>query len=107
MPEGERGCTGILGLSFPVCLWLPAAVFYVLQKRSHTPARTCVRRVTGREKPDFWVTDPTRSIVVEVTSDIRTIASNIYATDHSLRFPRIKRVRWVLLEGRVRRVFQV
>lgn len=50
-------------------------------------------RVTGREKPDFWVTDPMRSIVVEVTSDIRTIASSVYAADHSLRFPRIKRIR--------------
>ena len=50
-------------------------------------------RVTGREKPDFWVTEPMHSIVVEVTSDIRTITSNVYAADHSLRFPRIKRVR--------------
>jgi len=56
-------------------------------------------RVTGREKPDFWVSDPTRSIVVEVTSDIRTIASNVYAADHSLRFPRIKRVRYVCVGG--------
>jgi hypothetical protein len=50
-------------------------------------------RTTGQEKPDFWVSDPSRSIVVEVASDIRTIATRVYAADHSLRFPRIKRVR--------------
>eukprot|EP00775_Hariotina_reticulata_P009827 gene9827-9985_t len=34
-------------------------------------------RVSGREKPDFWVNDPENSIVME-----------------SLRFPRVTRVRW-------------
>lgn len=50
-------------------------------------------KVTGREKPDFWVTDPHQSIVLALKSDIRTIATKVYAADHSLRFPRIERIR--------------
>eukprot|EP00879_Flechtneria_rotunda_P020198 GHRR01021239.1.p1 GENE.GHRR01021239.1~~GHRR01021239.1.p1 ORF type:complete len:808 (+),score=213.95 GHRR01021239.1:1223-3646(+) len=51
-------------------------------------------RISGKEKPDFWVADPLRSVVVEVKSDIRTIASKVYAANYSLRFPRITKICW-------------
>jgi DNA ligase-4 len=52
-----------------------------------------MRRLSGKEpSPDFWVTNPQRSLVVEVTSDIRTIVSKTFATPYSLRFPRITKI---------------
>jgi DNA ligase-4 len=50
-------------------------------------------RLSGKEvRPDFWVTNPQRSLVVEVKSDIRTIVSKVFATPYSLRFPRITKI---------------
>lgn len=50
-------------------------------------------RLSGKEdKPDFWVSNPERSVVLEVKSDIRTIVSKTFATDYSLRFPRVTKV---------------
>jgi hypothetical protein len=50
-------------------------------------------RLSGKEvRPDFWVTNPLRSLVVEVKSDIRTIVSKTFATPYSLRFPRITKI---------------
>ncbi len=46
------------------------------------------------ESPHVWVADPEKSIVLEVTGDVRTIPTNEFATGKSLRFPRVKRIRY-------------
>ncbi len=98
-------------------------------------------RTTGmpKERPDVWIKDPTRSVVLQVMThahvkhcynyttqlsnplllslnrhdmlivclhqvgpfgvmqvqaDVRTIVSKTFASRHSLRFPRVQRVRW-------------
>ncbi|KAL2925919.1 DNA ligase 4 [Bienertia sinuspersici] len=48
----------------------------------------------ARERPDVWVESPEKSVIVSITSDIRTISSVAFAAPHSLRFPRIERVRY-------------
>ncbi|MCO5600365.1 hypothetical protein L7F22_054476 [Adiantum nelumboides] len=48
----------------------------------------------GKERPDFWVEQPEKSVIVQITSDIRSIRSEYFATPYSLRFPRIHRVRY-------------
>ncbi|XP_075509574.1 DNA ligase 4 [Primulina tabacum] len=47
----------------------------------------------SKERPDVWVESPEKSIVLSITSDIRTIRSEVFAAPYSLRFPRIDRVR--------------
>ncbi|XP_031380675.1 DNA ligase 4-like isoform X1 [Punica granatum] len=48
----------------------------------------------SKERPDVWVESPEKSIILAITSDIRTISSEVFAAPYSLRFPRIDRVRW-------------
>ncbi|KZV30732.1 DNA ligase 4-like [Dorcoceras hygrometricum] len=48
----------------------------------------------SKERPDVWVESPEKSIVLSITSDIRTIRSEVFAAPYSLRFPRIDRVRY-------------
>lgn len=48
----------------------------------------------SKERPDFWVEQPEKSVILEITSDIRTIKSEVFATPYSLRFPRTHRVRY-------------
>ncbi|EPS70380.1 hypothetical protein M569_04378, partial [Genlisea aurea] len=48
----------------------------------------------SKERPDVWVESPEKSIVVSITSDIRTIRSEVFAAPYSLRFPRIYQVRY-------------
>ncbi|MCO5598394.1 hypothetical protein L7F22_052489 [Adiantum nelumboides] len=48
----------------------------------------------GKERPDFWVEQPEKSVILQITSDIRSIRSEYFATPYSLRFPRIHRVRY-------------
>lgn len=48
----------------------------------------------AKERPDVWVESPEKSIIVSITSDIRTIRSEVFAAPYSLRFPRIDRVRY-------------
>ncbi|KAI6682623.1 hypothetical protein NL676_036504 [Syzygium grande] len=48
----------------------------------------------SKERPDVWVESPEKSIILSITSDIRTINSEVFAAPYSLRFPRIDRVRW-------------
>ncbi|GLI63887.1 hypothetical protein VaNZ11_007004 [Volvox africanus] len=52
-------------------------------------------RLTGqaRERPDVWVRDPLRSVVLTVKADVRTIVSDTFASRYSLRFPRVVAVR--------------
>lgn len=63
------------------------------EKNSKPPSFYTVTN-SGKERPDFWVCQPDKSVVVEITSDIRTIKSEVFATPYSLRFPRIHRVRY-------------
>lgn len=48
----------------------------------------------SKERPDVWVDSPEKSIILSITSDIRTIRSEVFAAPYSLRFPRIDRVRY-------------
>uniref|UniRef100_A0A1D1Z6M6 DNA ligase 4 n=2 Tax=Anthurium amnicola TaxID=1678845 RepID=A0A1D1Z6M6_9ARAE len=48
----------------------------------------------AKERPDVWVDSPDKSIILSITSDIRTIKSEVFAAPYSLRFPRIDRVRY-------------
>lgn len=48
----------------------------------------------SKERPDVWVESPERSVIVSITSEIRTISSEVFASPYSLRFPRIDRVRY-------------
>ncbi|RYR13710.1 hypothetical protein Ahy_B04g070556 isoform A [Arachis hypogaea] len=48
----------------------------------------------SKERPDVWVDSPEKSIILSITSDIRTIESEVFAAPYSLRFPRIDRVRY-------------
>nr|POF07460.1 dna ligase 4 [Quercus suber] len=48
----------------------------------------------SKERPDVWIDSPEKSIILSITSDIRTIRSEVFAAPYSLRFPRIDRVRY-------------
>ncbi|KAK4265577.1 hypothetical protein QN277_026608 [Acacia crassicarpa] len=48
----------------------------------------------SKERPDVWIESPDKSIILSITSDIRTIDSEVFAAPYSLRFPRIDRVRY-------------
>ncbi|KAF2309815.1 hypothetical protein GH714_005250 [Hevea brasiliensis] len=48
----------------------------------------------SKERPDVWIESPEKSIILSITSDIRTISSEVFAAPYSLRFPRIDRVRY-------------
>ncbi|KAI3811462.1 hypothetical protein L1987_21186 [Smallanthus sonchifolius] len=47
----------------------------------------------SKERPDVWIDSPEKSIILAITSDIRTIRSEVFAAPYSLRFPRIDNVR--------------
>ncbi|GAY37252.1 hypothetical protein CUMW_027640, partial [Citrus unshiu] len=48
----------------------------------------------SKERPDVWIESPEKSIILSITSDIRTIRSEVFSAPYSLRFPRIDRVRY-------------
>ncbi|XP_069142833.1 DNA ligase 4 isoform X3 [Solanum lycopersicum] len=48
----------------------------------------------SKERPDVWVESPEKSIIVSITSDIRTTRTEVFAAPYSLRFPRIDKVRY-------------
>lgn len=48
----------------------------------------------SKERPDVWIESPDKSVILAITSDIRTISSEVFAAPYSLRFPRIDRVRY-------------
>ncbi|KAL4853400.1 Dynamin-related protein 5A [Chlorella vulgaris] len=60
---------------------------------AHERSPPSTYNITGREKPDVWVTDTEHSVVFEVSGDLRCIRSVMYATGYSLRFPKIVRIR--------------
>ncbi|XP_076956383.1 DNA ligase 4-like [Bidens hawaiensis] len=47
----------------------------------------------SKERPDVWIDSPEKSIILSITSDIRTIRSEVFAAPYSLRFPRVDKVR--------------
>lgn len=48
----------------------------------------------SKERPDVWIDNPEKSIILSITSDIRTIRSEVFAAPYSLRYPRIDGVRY-------------
>uniref|UniRef100_A0A6N2KVK7 BRCT domain-containing protein n=1 Tax=Salix viminalis TaxID=40686 RepID=A0A6N2KVK7_SALVM len=48
----------------------------------------------SKERPNVWIESPDKSIILSITSDIRTISSVVFSAPYSLRFPRIDRVRY-------------
>ncbi|XP_042497376.1 DNA ligase 4 isoform X2 [Macadamia integrifolia] len=48
----------------------------------------------SKERPDVWIDSPEKSVILSISSDIRTIRSEVFAAPYSLRFPRIDRVRY-------------
>ncbi|OEL28408.1 putative DNA ligase 4 [Dichanthelium oligosanthes] len=48
----------------------------------------------SKERPDVWIASPDKSVILSITSDIRTIKSEVFAAPYCLRFPRIQRVRY-------------
>ncbi|ERN12455.1 hypothetical protein AMTR_s00025p00149970 [Amborella trichopoda] len=48
----------------------------------------------SKERPDVWIGNPEKSIILSITSDIRTIKTEVFASPYALRFPRIHRVRY-------------
>ncbi|WOK95000.1 DNA ligase 4 isoform X2 [Canna indica] len=48
----------------------------------------------SKERPDVWIESPDKSVILSITSDIRTVKSEVFAAPYSLRFPRISRVRY-------------
>lgn len=61
------------------------------------PPAWCVLSDKKRMKrelwPHYWVREPQNSVVFTIAADVRCIRSDDFATDFSLRFPRISRVR--------------
>ncbi|KAL9673354.1 hypothetical protein QQ045_029610 [Rhodiola kirilowii] len=47
----------------------------------------------SKERPDVWIDSPEKSMILSITSDIRTVKSEVFSAPYSLRFPRIDRVR--------------
>ncbi|KAK9838672.1 hypothetical protein WJX74_001090 [Apatococcus lobatus] len=72
----------------------PLMIEAKVNKSGKSNAPSCYK-VTHKpkERPDVWISDPLQSIVVEVKADVRMIKSEQFATDWSLRFPRIQRLR--------------
>ncbi|KAM7273454.1 hypothetical protein ACFE04_028118 [Oxalis oulophora] len=48
----------------------------------------------SKERPDVWIESPEKSVILSITSDIRTITSDVFSAPYSLRFPRIDKVRY-------------
>mmetsp|Transcript_20380 Transcript_20380/g.61402 ORF Transcript_20380/g.61402 Transcript_20380/m.61402 type:complete len:1176 (-) Transcript_20380:177-3704(-) len=51
--------------------------------------------VTGhsKETPHVWVSDVSKSIVLQVTGDVRLITSSVFKTRYSMRFPKANYIR--------------
>ncbi|XP_058068176.1 DNA ligase 4 [Magnolia sinica] len=66
------------------------------RKNEHPKKAPSFYEVTNnsKERPDVWIDSPEKSIILSITSDIRTIKSTVFAAPYSLRFPRIDRVRY-------------
>ncbi|BFI04909.1 DNA ligase 4 [Marchantia polymorpha subsp. ruderalis] len=63
------------------------------EKNSKTPSCYIVTN-NAKERPDVWIDQPDKSVIMEITSDIRTIKTEVFAAPYGLRFPRVNRVRY-------------
>jgi len=50
--------------------------------------------VKGGEQVHWWVSDPTKSLVLTVKADVRLVGTTVFACKYSLRFPRVTSVAW-------------
>ncbi|KAG0587124.1 hypothetical protein KC19_2G142100 [Ceratodon purpureus] len=62
------------------------------EKGSKPPSFYAVTNA-AKERPDVWIDQPEKSVILQITSDIRTIRTETFATPYSLRFPRIQKIR--------------
>ncbi|CAI5482386.1 unnamed protein product [Closterium sp. Yama58-4] len=67
----------------------------VLQRNERGQPPPSLYAVTNhaKERPDVWVSDPTRSVVLQIRGDIRVIQTEVFQAPRSLRFPRVTRIR--------------
>ncbi|KAF3794559.1 DNA ligase 4 [Nymphaea thermarum] len=68
--------------------------YFRRNENSKTVPNFYITTNNAKERPDVWIDNPERSIILSITSDIRTIKSEVFASPYSLRFPRIQRVRY-------------
>ena len=61
--------------------------------RRGAPAAYATTGAAG-ETPDVWIDHPTNSVVLTVKADLRLVKTATFASDYSLRFPRVTGVRW-------------
>ncbi|KAK9809528.1 hypothetical protein WJX73_008973 [Symbiochloris irregularis] len=68
----------------------------ILRKNSGPGSEPKQCQVTRKAaaRPDLWVTDPRKSVVLQVIGDARLIECRDFASRNSLRFPRITAVRF-------------
>ncbi|CAI5516534.1 unnamed protein product [Closterium sp. Naga37s-1] len=64
-----------------------------LNERGQSPPPLYAVTNHAKERPDVWVSDPTRSVVLQIRGDIRVIQTEVFQAPRSLRFPRVTRVR--------------
>ncbi|CAI7882231.1 unnamed protein product [Closterium sp. NIES-53] len=64
-----------------------------LNERGQPPSKLYAVTNHAKERPDVWVSDPTRSVVLQIRGDIRVIRTEVFQAPRSLRFPRVTRVR--------------
>eukprot|EP00252_Welwitschia_mirabilis_P019931 TRINITY_DN4748_c0_g2_i1.p1 TRINITY_DN4748_c0_g2~~TRINITY_DN4748_c0_g2_i1.p1 ORF type:complete len:1164 (+),score=257.65 TRINITY_DN4748_c0_g2_i1:141-3632(+) len=48
----------------------------------------------SKERPDVWIDRPEKSVILEITGDVRMIKTEVFASPYTLRFPRVCRVRY-------------
>ena len=61
--------------------------------RRGAPAAYATTGAAG-ETPDVWIDSPANSVVLTVKADVRLVKTATFASDFSLRFPRVTGVRW-------------
>jgi len=61
--------------------------------RRGAPAAYATTGAAG-ETPDAWIDHPKNSVVLTVKADLRLVKTATFASDYSLRFPRVTGVRW-------------
>ncbi|KAJ1272656.1 hypothetical protein BS78_06G220100 [Paspalum vaginatum] len=84
------------GLSDEECDTLVTKLKPYFRKNEYPKRPPTFYEVTNdsKERPDVWIESPDKSVIISVTSDIRTIKSEVFAAPYCLRFPRIQRVRY-------------
>ncbi|CAK9216066.1 unnamed protein product [Sphagnum troendelagicum] len=68
--------------------------YFRQNKKNDKPPSFYVVTNAAKERPDVWIEQPEKSVILQITSDIRTIRSEVFAAPYNLRFPRVQRVRY-------------